>query len=301
VDLKSLNKKYGIAGKLKFISGQGGLPVAIITNEFGKASVSIYGAHVLSYRPKGQEEVLWMSSLSTFEEGNPIRGGIPVCFPWFGPHASDSKKPQHGFARLQMWKVAETIDLPEGETQLSLTLRQNPKIKTLWPYSFQADMIITVGAWLKVTFRCTNTGKEQFSYSGALHSYFAVSDIANVKIKGLGGSCYYDGLGATVPSTQEEGSLVIRKEENRRYINTTSDCIIEDSGLSRKIRVGKTGSRVTVVWNPGAEMAKKIADMPDDGYKNMVCVEAVNAYDDIVTVQPKGSCTLATNIAVEAY
>jgi glucose-6-phosphate 1-epimerase len=301
VDLKSLNKKYGIAGKLKFISGQGGLPVAIITNEFGKASVSIYGAHVLSYRPKGQEEVLWMSSLSTFEEGNPIRGGIPVCFPWFGPHASDSKKPQHGFARLQMWKVAETIDLPEGETQLSLTLRQNPKIKTLWPYSFQADMIITVGAWLKVTFRCTNTGKEQFSYSGALHSYFAVSDIANVKIKGLGGSCYYDGLGATVPSTQEEGSLVIRKEENRRYINTTSDCIIEDSGLSRKIRVGKTGSRVTVVWNPGAEMAKKIADMPDDGYKTMVCVEAVNAYDDIVTVQPKGSCTLATNIAVEAY
>jgi D-hexose-6-phosphate mutarotase len=256
---------------------------------------------MLSYRPKGQEEVLWMSSLSTFEEGNPIRGGIPVCFPWFGPHESDSQKPQHGFARLQMWKVAETTNLPGGETQLRLTLRQNPKIKTLWKYSFLAEMVITVGASLKVTFRCTNTGKEQFSYSGALHSYFAVSDITNVKIKGLGGSRYYDGIGATVPSTQEENSVVIQKEENRRYINTTSDCIIEDSGLSRKIRVGKTGSRVTVVWNPGEEMAKKIADMPDDGYRTMVCIEAVNAYDDIVVVQPKGSRTLATSIIVDAY
>ena len=300
MDIASLNKKYGIAGKLEFTSGQGELPVVIIANVFAKASIAIYGAHVLSYRPKGQEEVLWMSSLSTFEEGNPIRGGIPVCFPWFGPHDTDSKKPQHGFARLQMWKVAETANLPGGETQLRLTLRQNPKIKTLWKYSFLAEMIITVGVSLNVTFRCTNTGMEQFSYTDALHSYFAVSDIANVKIKGLGGSRYYDGIGATTSSIQKEDNLVIQKEENRRYIDSTSDCIIEDSGLSRKIRIRKTGSRVTVVWNPGAEMSKKIADMPDDGYKTMVCVEAANAYDDIAVVQLKGSCTLSTSISVEA-
>jgi glucose-6-phosphate 1-epimerase len=299
VDLRSLNKKYGIAGKLEFTSGQGGLPAAIITNEFAKAAVSLYGAHVLNYQPKGQEEVLWMSSQSTFEEGSPIRGGIPVCFPWFGPHASDSQKPQHGFARLQMWKVEETTDLPGGETQLHLTLHQNPKTKILWPYSFLAEMIVTVGSSLNVSLRCTNTGKEQFSYSDALHSYFAVSDIANIKIKGLSGSRFYNGIGAAVPSIQEEEILVIQKEENRRHIDTASDCIIEDSGLSRRIRVGKKGSRVTVVWNPWAEMAKKIADMPDDGYKTMICVEAVNAYDDIVTVLPKESYTLATNIEVE--
>jgi glucose-6-phosphate 1-epimerase len=301
LDIASLNKRYGIIGKLEFTSGQGGLPVAIITNEFAKASVAIYGAHVLGYCPKGQEEVLWMSSLSTFEEGSPIRGGIPVCFPWFGPHDSDSKKPQHGFARLQMWKVAETASLQGGETRLRLILRQNSKIKTLWQYSFLAEMIITVGASLTVTFRCTNTGEEQFTYTDALHSYFGVSDIANVKIKGLSGSRYYDGMKATVPVTQKEDSLEIQKEENRRYIDTTNVCMIEDSGLSRKIRVGKTGSRVTVVWNPWAEMAKKIADMPDDGYKTMVCVEAVNAYNDIAVVQPKESCDLSTSIAVEAY
>jgi glucose-6-phosphate 1-epimerase len=297
--LTSLNKKYGIPGRLEFTSGPGGLPTAIITNEFAKASVSIYGAHVLSYLPKGQEEVLWMSSQSTFEEGTPIRGGIPVCFPWFGPSA-DAQKPQHGFARLHTWKVAETSDLPGSETRLHLTLRQNPTIKTLWPYSFIAEMIVTVGSSLNITFRCTNTGKEQFSYTGALHSYFSVSDIANIKIKGLAGSLYYDGIGASVASVQEEEILVIQKEENRRYINKTADCIIEDSAISRKIRVGKSGSRVTVVWNPGAEMAKKIADMPDDGYKTMICVEAVNAYDDIAVVKPKETCILATNITVEA-
>jgi len=301
VDIASLNNKYGIEGKIEFTLGEGGLPLAIITNEFAKVSVAIYGAHVLSYQPKGKEEVLWMSRLSTFEEGNPIRGGIPVCFPWFGPHESDLKKPQHGFARLHMWKVAETADLSGGETQLRLTLRQNPKIKTLWKYSFLAEMIITVGPSLNVTFRCTNTGKEQFSYTDALHSYFSVSDIKNVKIKGLGGGRYYDGMEAPVPLTQEKDNLVIQKEENRRYIDTTSDCVIEDSGLSRKIRIGKIGSRVTVVWNPGAEMSKKIADMPDDGYKTMVCVEAANAYDDIAVVQSKGNCTLSTTIAVEPY
>jgi len=300
LNFSSLNKKHRIPGKLEITSEHGGLPIAIITNKFAKVLVSIYGAHVLSYQPKGQEEVLWMSSQSTFEEGNPIRGGIPICFPWFGPHASDSQKPQHGFARLQMWKVTKTADLPGGETQLCLSLQQDQKLKTLWPYSFHAEMIITVGASLNVAFRCTNTSKEQLSYTGALHSYFTVSDIANIKIKGLRGSRYYNGIGATVPSAQEEDNLVIQKEENRRYIDTTSDCIIEDSGLSRKIRVGKKGSRVTVVWNPGAEMAKKIADMPDDGYKTMICVEAVNAYNDIVVVQPKENRTLATTITVES-
>lgn len=301
MDIALLNKKYGIVGKLEFTLGQGGLPIAIITNEFANASVSIYGAHVLSYQPKGQEEVLWMSSLSTFEEGCPIRGGIPVCFPWFGPHESDPKKPQHGFARLHMWKVAETAVLPGGETQLHLTLKQNPKMKILWKHSFLAEMIITIGHSLNVEFRCTNTSKEQLNYTGALHSYFAVSDISNIKIKGLSGHQYYNGMKATVPSTQQEELLVIQKEENRRYIDTTSDCIIEDSGLSRKIRVGKTGSRVTVVWNPGEEMAKKISDMPDDGYKTMVCVEAVNAYDDIIIVQPKEHRSLSTTIAIEQY
>jgi D-hexose-6-phosphate mutarotase len=299
MNITLLNKKYGIANKLEFTLGQGGLPVAVISNAFAKTSVAIHGAHVLSYRPNGQEEVLWMSSLSVFKEGKAIRGGIPVCFPWFGPHASDSQKPQHGFARVQMWEVAQTATLPEGETQLRLTLRENPSSKALWSFSFLAEMIITVGASLNVALRCTNTGDTQFTYTDALHSYFFVSDIAKVKIKGLGGSHYYDGMAGNAQLIQKEDNLEIRKEENRRYIDTIADCIIEDAGLSRKIRIGKKGSRVTVVWNPGAETAKKIADMPDDGYKTMLCVEAVNAYDDIVVVQPKESYTLSTSIAVE--
>ncbi|MBN1398484.1 MAG: D-hexose-6-phosphate mutarotase [Bacteroidetes bacterium] len=297
--LSPLNKKFGIRGKLEIISEHGGLPVAVINNEFAQTLVSIYGAHVLSFQPKNFSEVLWTSSKSMFEEGIPIRGGIPVCFPWFGPHSSDPEKPQHGFARLQMWKITGTSSLPGGETQICLNLQQNPESQKLWPFSFLAEMIITAGTSLNVAFKCTNTGGEKFSCSDALHSYFTVSDIANIRIKGLKGTSYYNGIAASATSKQNDEYLNIEKEENRRYVDTTAECIIEDSGLSRKIRVAKTGSRVTVVWNPGAENSKKITDMPDDGYKSMVCVEAVNAYDDIVTIQPKESHTLTTSIEVE--
>jgi glucose-6-phosphate 1-epimerase len=299
VDIKALQKKHGIPGQVEFIIGQGGLPVVRITNEFAKASISVYGAHVLSYQPRDQKEVLWLSSLSIFEEGNPIRGGIPVCFPWFGPHATDIQKPQHGFARLHMWKVTETAVLENGETVLRLTLNQNQATKALWPYSFRAEMAITIGSSLHVSFCCTNTGIKQFSYTDALHSYFSVSDIRNVKIRGLQDVMYYDGINATVPSVQKENLLEILKEENRRYVEVPSGCTIEDPGFSRKIHVEKTGSRVTVVWNPGAEMAKKIPDMPDDGYKTMVCIEAANAYDDAVVIKPKENCILSTTITVE--
>jgi glucose-6-phosphate 1-epimerase len=191
--------------------------------------------------------------------------------------------------------------LKDGETQLRLRLNENPETQILWPHSFLAEMIITVGASLNVKFCCTNTGTEQCIYTGALHSYSFMSDLANVKIKGLGGMSCFDGIGTSVPSIRHEEYLEIRKEENRRYMNTISDCIIEDTGLSRKIRIGKTGSNVTVVWNPGEEMAKKISDMPDDGYKTMLCVEAANTLSDVVVLLPKKVSTLSTTIMVGAY
>jgi glucose-6-phosphate 1-epimerase len=297
MDIVSLDKKYGIKQDLEFTAGNGGLPTALISNEFARASVSIYGAHVLSYRPKGRGELLWLSGLSAFEEGKAIRGGIPVCFPWFGPHSSDAQKPQHGFARLRFWEVGGTKTLPGGETQLHLLLHDDPKTKALWNFSFMAEMIITVGTFLNVEFRCTNTGTERFTYTDALHSYFSISDLAQVNVNGLAGCRYYDGFGR-VPLVQKEEKLVIDKEENRRYIETIAECILEDGGFSRKIRIRKTGSRVTVVWNPGEESARKISDMPDDGYRTMLCIEAANAYDDTIVLQPKETGILSTNISI---
>jgi glucose-6-phosphate 1-epimerase len=296
--LEMLNATYGIAGSLEFTEGEGGLPTAVITTPLAEAAVSLYGAHVLSYRPRGKGEVLWMSSLSEFEVGKPIRGGIPVCFPWFGPHATDAQKPQHGFARVEMWNVAGTSVLPDGRMELCLSLKDNPSTLALWPFAFAAEVCVRVGTSLEVTLRCTNTGAEECTYTDALHSYFAVSDIANVDIRGLAGAQYYEGFG-TVVRRQDEEALAIVKEENRRYVHTDAECVIRDSVLPRTIRVAKSGSRVTVVWNPWDATAKKIADMPDAGYRTMICVEAVNAYDDGVVLQPQAQHCLGTIITVE--
>ena len=292
-----LSAKFSIHGHIKFTSNRE-IIVVEITHPYAKASVSLYGAHVISFQPKGQQDVLWMSDQSLFEEGKPIRGGIPVCFPWFGPHETDAQKPVHGFARLKRWEVFGTSVLQSGEVQLQLQLKDSPETKLLWPHSFELLITITLGKTLEISLRCTNKGNETFTYSDALHSYFAVSDVQKIKLLGFKGFSYYDGLEKGVVRKQNEEFLIIQKEESRRYFDFTDDCIIIDSPSSRKIRVEKKGSRVTLVWNPWANTAKNIPDMPDDGYKNMICVEAVNSNNDIVSIPSNGSFTLSTRVSI---
>jgi glucose-6-phosphate 1-epimerase len=295
MNINELNQAYAIPGHIEFKPGHGGLPTAIIKNNIAYSEISLYGAHVLKYQPLGQKDILWMSANSLFEEGKAIRGGIPVCFPWFGPHATDSAKPQHGFARLLNWEALGTSVQPDGSTQLRLGLKDTSSTKDLWEYSFQAQMVIEVGASLEVTLSYINTGNETFVCSDALHTYFNISDVSKVKIYGLGGTTYYKGFEKEATGKQIEQFLQIQQEENRRYINHSVDCIIEDTGYNRKIHVAKKGSKVTVVWNPW-ENVKNIPDMPDDGYKTMVCVETVNAYGDVATVAPGKSFRVSTKI-----
>ncbi len=183
-----MNCSFAIPGQLIFKEGAGALPRAEISNVHAAAAVSLYGAHVLSYRPEGTQEVLWLSKMSKFETGKAIRGGIPVCFPWFGPHPLDPQKPAHGFARLLPWDVLKTSALPGGETQLVLGLQSTETTWRLFPFDFSAEMAITIGEKLEVTMTAINTGSEPFTLSGALHSYFNISDIGNIAIDGLGGT-----------------------------------------------------------------------------------------------------------------
>lgn len=298
MNLAEVKQQHTIPGHIDFVYGRGGLPTAIIKNQFAYAEVSLYGAHVLKYEQKRQKDLLWMSDISLFEEGKPIRGGIPVCFPWFGPHVTDADKPQHGFGRLLTWNVLKT-SLTEDETvQLHLGLSDSVYTKELWAYPFKAEMIIKVGTSLDVTLTYFNTGTETFICSDALHTYFNISDVANTKILGLSGVTYYKGFEKEATGKQTEQALQIQQEENRRYVNHPGECIIEDTGFNRKIHVSKTGSNVTVVWNPW-ENAKNIADIPDNGYKTMVCLEAVNAYSDVAIVAPGKSFSVSTKIWVE--
>ena len=298
MNINELNQAYAIPGHIEFKPGQGELPTAIIKNNLSYSEISVYGAHVLKYQPVGQKDILWMSENSLFEEGKPIRGGIPVCFPWFGPHVTDSAKPQHGFARLLTWDVLGTSANSNGSTQLRLGLTSTSSTQEIWPYLFLAQMTIEVGDSLEVTLTYTNTGDKTFVCSDALHTYFNISNVASVKIDGLQGTTYYKGFEKEATGKQIDQLLQIQEEENRRYINHSAECIIEDTGYNRKIHVAKKGSNVTVIWNPW-ENAKNIPDMPDDGYKTMVCVEAVNAYDDVATVTPGKSFRVSTKIWAE--
>jgi glucose-6-phosphate 1-epimerase len=299
MNIKQLNQEFAIKGHVEFISGQGGFAVAKIHNKLGSAIISLYGAHVQSFIPASQKELLWMSPESLFEKGKPIRGGIPVCFPWFGPHATDSSKPLHGFARINDWKVNKTDVLADGSTLLLLTFVSNRHTLQIWPYKFEAQINLIVGKTLELTLTYKNTGSEAFVCSDALHSYLNISDITKIGIVGLDGHYYYWGSGKEADNRQAEEKLVISREENRRYINHSGDCLLSDDGWKRNIRVAKHGSRVTVVWNPWIEASKTMGDLPDDGYQTFVCIEAANTYDDSIMLHPGEDHSITAIMGVE--
>ena len=232
--------------------------------------------------------------------GKAIRGGIPVCFPWFGPHKTDSEKPQHGFARLMYWEVLKTTTLPSGETMVGLQLCSSEETKTYWPHDFCADLTVVVGSTLTVTLKITNTSSASFDYTCALHSYFELSSIDNLLIHGLQNTTYFNQLSGE-NGLQEEEILQIQEPTTRHYLDTESPVIIEDSIFRKKIRVAKAGSKVTTVWNPWEETSAAIADLPDDAYETFVCVETVNAFNDVIRLAAQESHETSAMIGLVEY
>jgi D-hexose-6-phosphate mutarotase len=298
LDLQSLNETFAITNQLAFTSGPGSLTLAEVRNRHAAATVSLYGAQVLAFQPHDRRPVLWRSERSLYQPGKAIRGGVPICWPWFGPHPSDPSKPAHGFARTAVWSVLATAALANGATQMRLRLRDSDATYALWPHSFDLRAVITVGPELRVELIVRNFGGEPYTYGGALHSYFAVGDVGAIAIQGLDGCEYIDQADGNQRKTQQ-GPVAIGGETDRVYLNTIDTCIIEDPALGRRINVAKVGSRTTVVWNPWAEKARRLADFGDEEYRTMVCVETANAHGDSVTISPGGEHRLAAIIGVE--
>lgn len=298
IDIDLLDEKFSIEGEVGFAELENDLVFITVSNKYADADICLYGAHVTSFKPRNSMEMLWLSPESNFEVGQPIRGGIPVCFPWFGPHKTDPAKPMHGFGRLMYWELVETGTLPSGETKIRLQLTSSEETKAYWPYDFCAEMIITVGLTLIVTLKVTNTSNEPFEYTCALHTYYNLSAIENLSIEGLQGLTYFNQLTGE-NGVQEENVLQIDEGLTRHYLNTETPVVISDSAFNRRIKVDKTGSKVTTVWNPGAETCAKIGDLPDDGYETFVCIEAINAFDYPVKVAAGESFETSAIIGLE--
>jgi D-hexose-6-phosphate mutarotase len=296
-ELAKLNQKYGIRDQLIFTEGPGGFIIAEMRNPHGEATVALHGGHILSFRPRDHEPVLWLSRNSHFKTGKAIRGGIPVCWPWFADHPTDTDKPAHGFVRTAVWSVTESEKLADESTRLKLLIADSEKTMKLWPHRFQLEIDITVSDVLRIKLIATNTDSKPFMCGGALHSYFNISSISNIMIKGLEGCPFIDKVDQDRRKVQD-GSVSFESETDRIYLDTTADCIIEDSGMHRRIGISKNGSRTTVVWNPWIDKAGKMKDFGDSEYKNMVCVETVNADTDVISLAPGNTHTLECAIGL---
>ncbi len=290
-ELSVLNRDFGIANQLNFKEGPGGLVVAEIKNPHSEAMVALHGGHILAFRPHDHVPVLWLSRLARFEKGQAIRGGIPVCWPWFADHSTDKTKPAHGFVRTAVWAVSESETLADESTRLKLFIADSAQTMKLWPHPFRLAIDVSVSAVLRIKLTATNTGKAPFVCSGALHSYFSISSPSQITIKGLAGCDYLDKVDR-FRRKRQEGDIAIAKETDRIYLDTTDDCIIEDRGLQRQIGIAKNGSRTTVVWNPWIDKAGAMKDFGDDEYRHMVCVETANAANDTISLAPGGTHTL---------
>lgn len=298
IDIDELEDRFSIEGEVGFAELENELVFMTVSNKYADVDICLYGAHITSFRPHKAMEVLWMSPESNFEVGKAIRGGIPLCFPWFGPNKTDAQLPMHGFARLMYWEVLETATLPGAETRIRLQLCSSEQTKTYWPHDFCAQLTVVVGSALSVSLKVTNTSAVPFDYTCALHSYFNLSLIENIAILGLQGTPYHNQL-EPGEFVQEEPRLEIQKALTRHYYNTEAPCIIEDSIFRRRIRIAKAGSKVTTVWNPGEEASVHMADLPDDGYETFVCVETVNAYNDVISLAAGESHETAAMISLE--
>ncbi len=272
-EIEALNSQFSIANQLVFTTAPSGLAIVSISNPHASATIALQGSHLMSWAPKGEKPVVWLSPDAKLIPGKSIRGGVPICWPWFGDHAAEANAPAHGFARTSQWQVIETRTLADGATQIKLELEANNMARQQWPHATTVQCIISVGHTLQMELLTGNCGKNDITISEALHTYFAVSDVRNISIDGLDGCDYQDKVEA-FKKKQQAGAVTFSAEVDRLYLNTQADCIIHDPGLSRRIRISKAGSESTVIWNP---WLKKAEQMGDDGYLRMVCVESANA------------------------
>ena len=301
MSIEQLNADYALNDQLSFVAGNGGFPFANITNSRARAVISVYGGQVLSYQPQAEAaDVLFVSDQAYYQAGKAIKGGIPVCWPWFGSDSQGLGRPTHGIVRNRMWSVIGTTTTAHGEPQLSLGLTDTPETQAIWPHAFKLILTVTLGETLRLALTTRNTGQQVFSLTQALHTYFSVGDIAKTRLLGLEGTQYFDKSAAAKSGLQpQNGDVLIGQEVDRIYTDVPTEVSIIDDELKRRINIASTGSNSMVVWNPWVDIAAAMADLRDDDYLRFLCVETTNAAPDEVVVLPGEECCLMAEYRVE--
>ncbi len=297
--VENLNQRFAIDGVVTFSERPGGFVVVVVNNAHASASVAMQGAHLMSFQPKGEQPLIWTSTEAKLAAGKSIRGGVPVCWPWFGPHESEKNLPAHGFARTVPWRLNQVHTLPGGETRLEFELLSSPLTRSQWPQPCMVRNIITIGKSLRHELVTTNLDSEPMVIGEALHSYFQVGDLRKVSVNGLQGCDYLDKVN-DFARTWQTGPVRFAGEVDRIYLNTPASCEIRDPVLQRRIVIRASGSRSTVVWNPWNEKAAQMGDLGAEGYLKMLCVETANAAEETLSLAPGAQHRMVAHYAIEA-
>jgi D-hexose-6-phosphate mutarotase len=286
-------KTSDVLGRVTFIDGRGELPMLEISTAWSTAEVYCHGAHVTYFKKKDEPPLLFLSQCSRFATNEPIRGGIPVILPWFGPREGLG---QHGFARVKNWEVKEFSPAPDGTVSVRFRLPDYPEGSAFPP--FAAEYVVTVNEALTLELTVTNNSQDQeFAFENCLHSYFEVGDINQVSIQGLKGVDYLDKVAHFAQKTETSDAIRIDSEVDRIYLNTIGPVEILDPKLKRKIRIEKQGSVSTVVWNPWITKAQQMPDFGNEEYERMVCVESGNVGANLIKLPPGETSTLKVKLS----
>jgi len=276
--------------------GPGGLAMVRVYGPTGTAEIYLRGAHLSSWTPAGGSPVIWMSEQSEYAPGVPLRGGVPICFPWFAAHPTDAAAPSHGFARLADWQLAEAGEAGDDVVLVFLLTDTEASRASAWPHRFEARYTVTVGAELSLSLQITNRDSVELRFEEALHTYFAVTDIRQTEVAGLEGAPFTDRL--TGPRPAESAPVRFDSETDRIYLNSPATTTVTDAATGRVITVTKQGSASTVVWNPWIDKAAAMADFGDDEYTGMVCVETCNIRENSIALASGASHDMSVRYSV---
>ena len=282
--IDALDRAFGIADIVAVVPGNGGLPKLRVTLPSASAEVYLHGAQITSWRPAGADETLFVSEHSNWKKGSAIRGGIPICFPWFRGKADDPAAPAHGFVRTKEWRL-DSVTKDGESVVVALSTDSDESTRRWWPHPFRIVLKLLIGTTLRLELKVTNTGHAPFRFEEALHSYLRVSDAASVRVRGLDRVSYLDNVDGNRRKTQS-GDVAFRAQTDNAYIDVSGSAELMDAEWRRAIVTEKVNSGTTVVWNPWHEGAASLRDLGGDEWRQFACVEAANILSTAISLAP---------------
>lgn len=271
-------------------TGDAGLPMLVIENRLGRAVIALQGAHLMEFKPAGEREMFWISPKCVLEAGKPIRGGIPLCLPWFGPGADGSTP--HGFARLMAWQLVAAEARTDGATRIVLQLTGDANLNPLWPHAFSFCLEIVVGSKLELSMVVENRSAQAAPFAFAFHTYFAVPNVAEAHVTGLENVTFIDKMDNFARKTQQ-GDVTIDAVTDRIYLDVPALQTLKTAAGDVRI---ESDAQCAVVWNAWTN-DKNIADLGEGNHVGYLCVERCDVADRAVTLQPGGKYQVSMTLS----